>query len=95
MLRENKKNDSNHFASSNREQMKSPKISLALYSNIIRHILEATYYGTVKVRTVKLQLLRREFGGLKMKEPETINQFMTQLTSLVNQLIVCGEDITD
>ena len=30
-----------------------------------------------------------------MKEPETINQFMTQLTSLINQLIVYGEDITD
>ena len=30
-----------------------------------------------------------------MKEPETVNQFMTQVTSLVNQLIVYGEDITD
>ena len=30
-----------------------------------------------------------------MKEPETVNQFMTQLTSLVNQLIVYGEDIAD
>ena len=30
-----------------------------------------------------------------MKEPETVNQFMTQLTSLVNQLIVYSEDITD
>ena len=30
-----------------------------------------------------------------MKEPETVNQFMTQVTSLVNQLIVYGEDIAD
>ena len=30
-----------------------------------------------------------------MKEPETVNQFMTQVTSLVNQLIVYGDDIAD
>jgi hypothetical protein len=46
-------------------------------------------------KTTKLQTLRRSFKNLKMKDSESIDQFMTQMMNVVNQLRTHGEDIID
>ena len=44
------------------------------------------YQGVTKVKNVMLQNLRRDFENLKMKDNETVDNFMTQVMSVVNQL---------
>ena len=48
-----------------------------------------------KVRTSKLQILRRDFESLSMKDSETIDTFDTRVVGLINQLKSHGEPITD
>ena len=58
-------------------------------------ILQGEYLGDAKVRTIKLQTLRRELENIKMKEDETFNDFSTRFFELINQMKSFGEDITD
>lgn len=53
------------------------------------------FQGSVKVRNIKLQTLRRDMANLKMKESETIKEYYSRLRELVNQLRSYGEDYTD
>jgi hypothetical protein len=53
------------------------------------------YQGTKKVKTVKLQTLRRNFETMSMKDTETVDQFMTSVKHLVHQIRSQGEDIPD
>ena len=62
------------------------KISSAESSKKAWDTLETCYQGVTKVKNVKLQNLRRDFENLKMKDSETIDNFMTQVMSVVNQL---------
>jgi len=62
------------------------KVSNAEYSKEAWDILESCYQGVAKVNNVKLQNLRRDFENLKMKDSETVDAFMTQVMSVVNQL---------
>jgi hypothetical protein len=72
-----------------------PKITRASSAKQAWDILELAYQGNDKVKTVKLQTLRREFETLKMKEEENIDQFMTRVMGVVNQLRIHGEKIED
>jgi len=56
-------------------------------------ILETSYQGVSKVKTVKLQNLRRDFKNLKMKDNESVDTFRTQVMSVVNQLRQYGDDV--
>jgi hypothetical protein len=38
----------------------------------------------IKVNTVKVQNLRRDFENMKMKDNESIDSFMTQVMNVVN-----------
>eukprot|EP00253_Pinus_taeda_P014005 PITA_14005 len=44
-----------------------------------------------KVKTAKLQMLRRDFETLNMKESDTIDSFFTQVIGLINQIRSYGE----
>ena len=44
---------------------------------------------------VKLQTLRTQFEMLKMTDSETIDQFMTKVMGVVNQLQMNGEELDD
>ena len=57
--------------------------------------LETTYQGLDKVRTSKLQILRRDFESLSMKDSETVDTLYTRVVGLINQLKSHGEDIED
>ena len=54
-----------------------------------------TYQGLDKVKTSKLQILRRDFESLSMKDSETIDTFYTRVVGLINQLKYHGETIAD
>jgi hypothetical protein len=58
-------------------------------------ILKTSYQGNDRVKTVKLQSLWTQFETLKMTESETVDQFMTRVMGIVNQIRLIGETITD
>jgi hypothetical protein len=58
-------------------------------------ILKSSYQGNDKVKTVKLQTLRTQFKTLRMTSSENVDQFMTRLMGIVNQIRLTGETITD
>lgn len=73
-----------------------PKILAAKSSKEAWDILETNYKGTTtKVNTVKLHTLRMNFENLKMKESESLEQFMTQVMNIVRQLKMNGEEMPD
>lgn len=72
-----------------------PKIEVAKNAKEAWDILEIAYQGTTKVKNVKLQTLRRNFEILFMKDINIVDQFMTQVNHIVNQLRIHGEDIPD
>jgi hypothetical protein len=56
-------------------------------------ILETCYQGLSKVKTVKLQKLRRDFENMKMKHNESVDTLMNQVMSVVNLLRQYGDDV--
>ena len=57
--------------------------------------LETAYQGLGKVKASKLQILRRDFESLSMKETKSIDSFFTRVVGLINQLKSHGENIED
>ena len=53
------------------------------------------YQGLDKVNISKMQILRRDFESLSMKDSETIETFYTRVVGLINQLKSHGEAIED
>jgi len=58
-------------------------------------ILKLAYQSNDKVKTVTLQTLRRECENLKMKDTENIDQFITRVMGVVNQLRASCEDLAE
>ena len=58
-------------------------------------MLETTYQGLDKVRTSKLQILRRDFESLSMKDSENVDTFYNRVVGLMNQMKSHGEAIED
>jgi hypothetical protein len=71
------------------------KITGAGTSKQARDILKSPYQGNDRVKTVKLQTMRTQFETLRMTASETMNQFMTSVMGIVNQIRLTGETITD
>ncbi|KAL6351339.1 hypothetical protein AAG906_035131 [Vitis piasezkii] len=57
--------------------------------------LENAFRGSSKVITVKLQSLRRDFETLHMKNGESVQDFLSRVAAIVNQMRSYGEDILD
>ena len=57
--------------------------------------LGTSYQGLDKVKTSKLQILRRYFESLSMKDLESVDSFYTRVVGFINQLKSHGETITD
>jgi hypothetical protein len=71
------------------------KITGASTSKQAWDILKSAYQGNDRVKTVKLQTLRTQFETLRMTESENVDQFMTRVMGIVNQIRLTGEAITD
>ncbi|XP_022843422.1 uncharacterized protein LOC111366977 [Olea europaea var. sylvestris] len=57
--------------------------------------LKEEFYGSNKVRTCRLQTLRRNFENLKMKESETAKDYYSRIDEIVNQLKSYGDDVPE
>ena len=57
--------------------------------------MQQEYEGDEKVRNVKLQALRREFANMNMNDAESLKDFSSRFTELVNQMKTYGENISD
>jgi hypothetical protein len=71
------------------------KITGASTSKQAWDILKSSYQGNDRVKKVKLQTLRTQFETLRMTESENVDQFMTRVMGIVNQIRFIGETITD
>jgi hypothetical protein len=58
-------------------------------------ILEKAYAGVDKANLVRLQTHKRQFELLQMEEKETVNDYITRVTRLVNQMKACGESVSE
>ena len=72
-----------------------PSVAVKINAKQSWDSLETTYQGLDKVRTSKLQIRRRYFESLSMKDSETVDSFYTRVVGLINQLTSHGEDIED
>eukprot|EP00253_Pinus_taeda_P029791 PITA_29791 len=77
------------------DQSVFPRLVAAKTSNEAWETLKTAYQGMEKVKTVKLQLLRRDFENLNMKESDNIDSFFTHVIGLVTQMRTHGETIED
>jgi hypothetical protein len=71
------------------------KITGASTSKQAWDILKSFYQGNDRVKIVKLQTLRMQFETLRITESENVDQFMTRVMGIVNQIRLTGEAITN
>lgn len=72
-----------------------PRVSNEVKAKGAWDVLEKEYKGSTKVRSVKLQHLRRDFEYARMKDDELLNDYLTRLTDVINQMKSYGENIVD
>ena len=71
------------------------RIAAATTSSQAWKILKKEFQGSSKVITVKLQTYRRDFETLSMKSNESVQTYLSRVSSLVNQMKSYGEDISE
>ena len=72
-----------------------PRIAAAKTSREAWQTLKTTYQGMERVKTTKLQLLRKDFENLRMKESDNIDSFFAQAIGLVTQIRSHGETLEE
>ena len=72
-----------------------PRIAAAKKSKDAWYTLQTTYQGMEKVKTTKLQSLRRDFETLCMKESDNIDSFFTHVIGMVTQIRSHGETLEE
>lgn len=71
------------------------KIAAATSAKEAWTVLKTAFQGNSKVLEIRLQGLRREFETLNMNQGESVQAFLTRVTSIVNQIKSCGDDLTE
>ena len=71
------------------------RIAKAASSKQAWEIIQSAYKGEQRVQKARLQTLRSEFEKLEMKETESIAEYFTRTTSIVNQMASNGEILED
>lgn len=72
-----------------------PRIALQETAKDAWEILQKEFRGDKKVRSVRLQALRRDFEYMCMQDDESLSGYITTLLELVNQMKSYGENISD
>ena len=95
VLREHKKKDGNDLFFIHQAMHESilPRIAAKTNAKEAWDTLETVYQGLDKVKTSKLQILRRDFESLSMKDSENVDTFYTIIVGLINQLKYHGEPV--
>jgi hypothetical protein len=70
-----------------------PRVASTKQAREAWDILQTAYQGMDKVNTVKLQILRRDFETMLMKDTNKIDSFYTHVIGLINQIKSHGETI--
>ena len=93
LLKSNKKKDSKALVFLYQAVHESVflRIAVANTSRETWQTLKTTYQGMEKVKTTKLQLPRRDFENLCMKESDDIDSFFTHVIGLVTQIRSHGD----
>eukprot|EP00253_Pinus_taeda_P020884 PITA_20884 len=93
LLKSNRKKDSKALVFLYQAVDKSvfPRIGAAKTSKEALQTLKTAYQGMEKVKTTKLQLPRRDFENLCMKESDNIDSFFIHVIGLVTQMRTHGE----
>src|SRR5262249_5805305 len=63
-----------------------PRISTATTSKQAWEILKQEYLGNKKVITIKLQTLCGDFETLIMKDKESVQEFLSRVSRIINQM---------
>ena len=63
-----------------------PRVAATITAKQAWDTLETSYQGLDKVKTSKLQILRRDFESLPMKEMESVDSFYTRVVVFINQM---------
>ena len=97
LLKRNKKKDSKALFYLYQPVHESvfPRIATAKKSKEAWETLKITYQGMEKVKTTKLQFLRRDFETLYMKESDNIDSFFTHVIGMVTQIRSHGETLEE
>lgn len=97
LLRDNRKKDSKCLFYIFRAVHESifPRIATTTKTKQAWNTLETTYQGMAMVKTAKLQMLRRDFETISMKESENVDSFITHVIGLVTQIRSHGETLEE
>ncbi|KAL9448075.1 hypothetical protein AB3S75_015529 [Citrus x aurantiifolia] len=71
-----------------------PTISAATTSHEAWEFLKKEYLGDEMVISVKLQTLRRDFETFVMQEKESVQEFLTRVSGIVNHMKSYGENVS-
>ena len=96
-LKENKKKDSKalFFIQQAVHENIFSRIMGATTSKEARRILQKEFQGDAKVIAVKLQSLRRDFETSVMKTDESVQDFLSRVSVIVNKMRSFGEQCSD
>ena len=72
-----------------------PRISNETSVKSVWDVLEKVYRCSTKVRAVKLQSLRRDFEYIRMKDDELLDDYLSRLSEIINQMKSYGETLSD
>ena len=88
VLREQRKKDGKYSFYIHQAMHESifPRVAVTVNAKQEWDTLETAYQGLDKVRTSKLQILRKYFESLSMKDSENVDSFYTRVVGLINQL---------
>ncbi|WJX18783.1 hypothetical protein P8452_08547 [Trifolium repens] len=70
------------------------KVSDSQSSKEAWDVLSVAYGGDEKVKKVRLQTHKREYELIQMEEKETVSDFFTRISKLVNAMKSCGEVVS-
>nr|KYP73746.1 hypothetical protein KK1_006396 [Cajanus cajan] len=92
-FREAKRKDSNTLFYLHQcvDEANFEKFALAKKAKEAWDILAQSYVGVKRLKTLRLQTLRRQYELLQMGNQETIQEYFSQLLSLTNLMKSCGE----
>ena len=97
LYRENRKKDSKALFYLDQAVHESifPRIAATTKSKEAWDIIKKAYQGMEKVKTSKLQMLRRDFETICMKDSDNIDSFFTHVIGLVTKIRYHGETLEE
>jgi hypothetical protein len=85
-LKDQRKKDENvmFYIHQVRHESILPRVSSTKQANEAWDILKSSYQGMDKVKTSKIQILRRDFETLSMKDSDPVDSFYAHVISVIN-----------